>query len=82
MVKGKKSMVFRLNKSLYGLKKSPRMWYQKFDAYVLSLRFECSKSDQCVYYKSDGDHFLFIVLYVEDMLFFGKGKGMISKLKS
>ena len=51
---------------------------RNFDAYVLSLGFEHSKSDHCVYYKSDGDHFL---LYFDDMLF-GKGKGMISELKS
>lgn len=78
VVKSKSNLVCKLKKSLYGLKQSPRMWYQKFDTYVLSLGFERSKSDHYVYYKSDGDHFLFIALYVDDMLFIGKGKGMIS----
>jgi hypothetical protein len=58
------------------------MWYYKIDTYVLSLAFEHSKSDHCVYYKTNGDSFLFIALYVDDMLFIGKWKGMISKLKS
>ena len=31
-LKGKKELVCKLKKSLYGIKQSPRMWYQKFDA--------------------------------------------------
>ena len=41
-----------------------------------------SKSDHCVYFKSDVDGFLVIALYVDDMLFIGKGKGLIAALKS
>ena len=80
--KRKENLVWKLKKSLYGLKQSPRMWYQKFDTYVLSLGFLRSKSDHCVYYKSKNGHILIIVLYVDDMLFIGNGKRMISDLKS
>lgn len=81
MVKGKNHLVWKFKKSLYGLKQSPRMWYQKFDTYVLCLGFVQSKSDHYIYYKSDGDGFLVIALYVNDM-FIGKGKGLIVELKS
>lgn len=58
------------------------MWYLKFDAFVLSIRFVRSKSDHCVYFKVQDGHLLIIALYVDDMLLFGKGKGMISDFKS
>ena len=58
------------------------MWYQKLDTFVLSLGFVRSKFDHCIYYQFDGDYFLVISLYVDDMLFIGKGKGLIVELKS
>ena len=51
IVKGKNELVCKLKKSLYGLKQSPRMWYQKFDTYILGLGFVRSKVDHCVYSK-------------------------------
>jgi hypothetical protein len=82
IVKGKESWVCRLKKSLYGLKQSPRMWYLKFDAFVLSIGFVRSKSDHCVYFRVQDGRLLIVALYVDDMLLFGKGKGMISDFKS
>jgi hypothetical protein len=48
-VKGKKELVCKLKKSLYGLKKSPRMWYKKFDTYMLGLGFMRSKEDHSIF---------------------------------
>jgi hypothetical protein len=48
-VKGKKELVCNLKKSLYGLKKSPRIGYQRFGTYILGLGFLRSRDDHYVY---------------------------------
>ena len=58
------------------------MWYQNFDTYVLGLGFVRSKADHCVYSKQVGDHFINIVLYVDDMLLIGNNKYVIKEVKS
>ena len=74
MVKGKKELVCKLKMSLYGLKQSPRMWYQKFDTYIRGLGFTRSKEHDCVYFKLIGDPIIYLVLYVDDMLLIGNDK--------
>ena len=58
------------------------MWYQKFDTYILGLGFLRSKANHCVYSKQVGDHFINIVLYVDDMLFIRSNKDVIKEVKS
>ena len=50
-VKGKEEQVCKLKKSLYGLKQSPRMWYQKFDTFIWGLGFTKIKADHDVCFK-------------------------------
>ena len=51
------SLVCRLNKSLYGLKQSPRAWYAKMDNFLLSLGLVRCKYDPNVYLQHIGDVF-------------------------
>ena len=41
--------VCMLNKALYGLRKSPRTWYECLDDYLKSLGFVRSEHDYCLY---------------------------------
>jgi hypothetical protein len=43
------SLVYRLEKSLYGLKQALRAWYAKMDSYLLSHNFVRCKSNLNVY---------------------------------
>eukprot|EP00253_Pinus_taeda_P011306 PITA_11306 len=81
-VKGKKELVCKLKNSMYGLKQSPRMWYQKFDTFIQGLGFTRSKADHCVYFKLIGDRVIYLVLYVDDMLLVGNDKEINQDLKT
>jgi hypothetical protein len=81
-VKGKKYLVCKLKNSLYGMNKSPRRWYKKFDTYILGLGFVRSRADHYVYFKQVGNHFIYIVLYVDDMFLVGNNMDDIKEVKS
>eukprot|EP00253_Pinus_taeda_P005953 PITA_05953 len=81
-VKGTKELGYKLKKSLYGLKQSPRMWYQKFDTFILGLDFTRSKAYHCVYFQLISDLVIYLVLYVDDMLLVGNDKEIIQDLKT
>lgn len=49
---GNENLVFRLNKTLYGLKQVPRCCYKRFDSIIISLGYNKIISDHCIYYKS------------------------------
>ena len=71
----------RLNKSLYGLKKSLRAWYAKIDGFLLPLSFVRCKYDPNVYLKLIHGYWMIIVLYVDDLLITGSSKNEIASLK-
>lgn len=80
--RGSENKVCLLNKSLYGLKQSPRQWYLKFDSFITSCGFLRSKLDHCVYYKlHEKKPPVYLLLYVDDMLLASKDLQEIENLK-
>ena len=61
-------MVCKLKISLYGLKQSPHLWYHKFHKIISSFGFEKNHADECIYHKFSGNKYVFLVLYVDDIL--------------
>nr|AAT44257.1 putative polyprotein [Oryza sativa Japonica Group] len=82
VVPGKENLVYRLKKSLYGLKQSPRQWYKRFDSFMFSQKFRRSNYDSCVYLKVVDGSSIYLLLYVDDMLIAAKDKSEIEKLKA
>jgi hypothetical protein len=81
VVKGKKDLVCKLKRSIYGLKQSPRMWYQNFDTYILILGFVRSKVDHFIYSKEEGVCLIYVALHVDDMLLIGNNMNAIKEVK-
>ena len=54
----------------------------KIYTYMLGHGFMRSKEDHCVYFKLIGDHFIYLVLYVDDMLMIGNNKEIIQDVKT
>ena len=77
-MKGKENMVYKLKKSLYGLKHVPRQWYKKFDSFMMSQEYKSTFADPCLYVRRfTDDKFIIILLYVDDMLIVGQDADMI-----
>ncbi|CAH2086634.1 unnamed protein product [Euphydryas editha] len=71
--------VLKLQRSLYGLKKSPRYWNEKFNQFMIKEGFERNKCDYCLYYKKDMK--FYVLLYVDDLILICEDKQEINKLK-
>jgi hypothetical protein len=76
-------LVCKLKKSLYGMKQSPRQWYKRFDSYMIKIGYNKCKYDCCVYVRSlDDDSYIFLLLYVDDMLITVRSMKEVNKLKA
>jgi len=76
-----KNMVCKLTKSIYGLKQASRQWYHKFHQVILSFGFEMNLVDDCVYHKFKGSKFIFLILYVDDILLATNDIGILHETK-
>ena len=65
--KGREQLVCKLNKSLYGLKQSPRCWNKVFTEFMRSIGFNQSASDPYIYIR-DGKSINVVAVYVDDLV--------------
>jgi Reverse transcriptase (RNA-dependent DNA polymerase) len=63
--------VYKLNKSIYGLKQSFRTWYEKLSSYLISCDFKVSSADHSLFLKGDENYVIIILVYVDDIIITG-----------
>jgi hypothetical protein len=81
VVKGQESKVCELLKSLYGLKRGPMQWHEKFDTTLTSAGFTINEADKCVYYRYGGGEGVILCLYVDGILISGTNIDVINEVK-
>ena len=57
----------KLQQSLYGLKQSGRMWYNRLNGYLLKERYNNNPICSCIFIKKSKTEFTIIVVYVDHL---------------
>ena len=74
-------MVYKLERSLYGLAQSPVLWYDTIDGVLIVIGFSPTHSDPCVYVHGSGDTLIILTLYVDDIPLTGKDPVLVDQKK-
>jgi len=76
----KEDYSIKLNKSLYRLKQSGRMWYNRFSEYLLKEGYKNDPICPCIYMKRSDNEFSIIVVYVDDINIVGTPNELIKAI--
>ena len=66
----------KLKRSLYGLKQSGRMWYNRLSEYLVQKGYSNSDDCPCVFIKRFSSGFCIISVYVDDISIIGNSKSI------
>ena len=64
----KSGWCYKLQKSLYGQRASPRSWNIHIDKFMKSLNFQSCVLDPCLYYRYHHGQLALICVYVDDII--------------
>ncbi|GJX92771.1 retrovirus-related pol polyprotein from transposon TNT 1-94 [Tanacetum coccineum] len=61
--------IYHLKKALYGLKHTPRAWYNTLLRFLLDKKFSKGVVDPTLFTRKTGKHILLVQIYVDDIIF-------------
>ena len=70
-----------MKKSLYGLKQSPRAWFDRFSKVLKSEGYKQSLSDHTMFVKTEGKRRCILIVYVDDIILTGDHIDEMSRIK-
>jgi hypothetical protein len=79
--KGFEDWVWKLKKSIYGLKQASKDWHDLANKTLKEMGFKPCATDNCVFTKEIPTGLFYIVLYVDDLLLTTKDMGTMNEIK-
>jgi hypothetical protein len=78
-IENKENKALRLNKTLYGLKQSGRVWNKTMTGYLKEIGLQPIPADPSVFINNTGS--IIVALYVDDLLLFAREEEELLKVK-
>ena len=76
------SKICKLKKSLYGLKQSPRAWFERFTKFVKNQGYIQGHTDHTMFTKhSTNEKIAILIVYVDDIILTGDDTAEMERLK-
>ena len=82
VAQGESHKVCKLKKAIYGLKQSPRAWFDKFSQVASSYGLKQTSSDHSVFVRQCDKGIIILAVYVDDIIITGSDHEGIELLKS
>ncbi|KAH9796154.1 retrovirus-related pol polyprotein from transposon RE1 [Citrus sinensis] len=76
-----RGLVCRLKKSLYGLKQSPRAWFDRFSRAIRQQEYKQAQTDHTLFYRHKDGKITVLIVYVDDIILTGNDIVEIKRLK-
>jgi hypothetical protein len=73
--------VYKLSKALYGLKQASWAWYARLKTFLLEHRYVMGSVDKTLFTLNHGTNFLFVQIYVDDIIFDDSSHTLVSRFQ-
>jgi len=75
---------WRLLRSLYGLRRAPKLWFDRLSSFLKSLGLKQSSTSPCIFFGSltEGGPPIYVGIYVDDIIYFSSSDEVERKFES
>jgi hypothetical protein len=73
--------LWRLKKSLYGLKQASHVWNKPLDSTLKDIGFNQCNKDTCIYLYQSKNAFIILAVHINDMLIISNSKSSLAEMK-